>query len=127
MGATRFDITTTGDTAGSKLLPVNVADVTYLSPALSIVSRRVSVYVEFYNSSGQPVNPTAGSIQILGRPMGNVWLEAVNSPLKAVDVNHPMASYTVPYMDGLVSRVSIRFIGVTVAASASVAIYREDA
>lgn len=127
MGATRFDITTTGDTTGSKLLPVGVADVTYLSPALSIVSRRVSVYIEFYNAAGTPVNPTAGSVQILGRPMGNVWLEAVNSPVKATDVNHPMALYTVPYMEGLVSRVSVRFTGVTGAASASVAVYREDA
>lgn len=127
MGATRFDMTTSGEASGSRQLPVNVADVTYLSPALSIVSRRVSVYIEFYNASGQPVNPTAGTIQVLGRPMGNVWLEAVNSPVKATEVNHPMAAYTVPYMDGLVSRVSVRFIGVTGAATAAVAIYREDA
>lgn len=40
MGATRFDITVNGDSTGSKLLPVNTADVTYLSPALSLVSRR---------------------------------------------------------------------------------------
>jgi hypothetical protein len=127
MGATRFDITTTGDTTGSKILPVNVADVTYLSPALSIVSRRVTVYVEFFNASGVPVTPTGGTIHVLGRPMAQVWLAAVNSPINAVDVGQPVAAYTVPYMEGLVSRVGVRFIAVTGAASASVAVYREDA
>jgi len=127
MGATRFDVTTTGDSTGSKLLPVNVADVTYLSPTLSIVSRRVTVYIEFFNSSGVAVTPTAGTIHVLGRPMANVWLHGVNSPMNAADVSQPVAVYTVPYMEGLVSRVGIRFIGVTGAATASVAVYREDA
>lgn len=127
MGATRFDITTTGDTTGSKLLPVNVADVTYLSPALSIVSRRVTVYIEFFNASGVPVTPTGGTIYVRGRPMAQVWLSAVNSPVSAVDVGQPFAAYTVPYMEGLVSRVGVQFVGVTGAATASVAVYREDA
>lgn len=127
MGATRFDITTTGDSTGSKLLPVNVADVTYLSPTLSIVSRRVTVYIEFFNSSGVAVTPTAGTIHVRGRPMAQVWLAAVNSPINAVDVGQPVAAYTVPYMEGLVSRVGVQFLGVTGAASASVAVYREDA
>lgn len=127
MGATRFDMTTAGDTTGSKLLPVNQADVTYMSTTLSTSSRRVSVYIEFYNSAGQPINPTAGTVHIAGRPMGMLWLAAVNSPIKATDVSHPQANYTVPYMEGLVSRVSARFVGVTGAAFASVAVYREDA
>lgn len=127
MGATRFDITTTGDTTGSKLLPVNVADVTYLSPALSIVSRRVTVYIEFFNASGVPVTPTGGTIHVRGRPMAQVWLAAVNSPINAADVGQPVAAYTVPYMEGLVSRVGVQFLGVTGAATASVAVYREDA
>jgi len=54
MGATRFDITTTGDTSGARLLPVNVADVNYLSPAMSLASRRVTVYIEFYDAKGVP-------------------------------------------------------------------------
>lgn len=127
MGATRFDITVNGDSTGSKLLPVNTADVTYLSPALSLVSRRVTVYVEFFNASGAPVTPTAGTIHVLGRPMANLWLHAVNSPMNAADVNQPVAAYSVPYMEGLVSRVGVRFIGVLGVATASVAVYREDA
>lgn len=127
MAATRFDMTVNGDGTGSKLLPVNLADVTYMSQALSTVSRRVSVYVEFYDAAGVPVTPTGGTVRIAGRPMGQLWLDAVNSPINAADVKATVATYTVPYMEGLVSRVSARFIGVTGAASASVAVYREDA
>ncbi len=127
MSATRFDMTVNGDNTGSRLLPVNLADVTYMSPALSTISRRVSVYIEFYNTSGAPVTPTGGTVYITGRPMGQLWLDAVNSPLNAADVKATVATYTVPYMEGLVSRVAARFVGVTGAATASVAVYREDA
>lgn len=127
MSATRFDMTVNGDGTGAKLLPVNLSDVTYMSPALSTISRRVSVYIEFYNAAGTPVTPTGGTIHISGRPMGQLWLDAVNSPVDAVDVNATLAKYTVPYMEGLVSRVAARFVGVTGAATASVAVYREDA
>ena len=127
MGATRFDITVNGDSTGSKMLPVSSADVTYMTATMSIVSRRVSVYMEFYDKNGQPVTPTAGTVYINGRPMGWIWLAAVGSPIKATDVSHPVAAYTVPYMEGLVSRVSVRFVGVTGATSAAVAVYREDA
>lgn len=127
MAATRFDITINGDGTGSKLLPVGAADTTYLSQALSTVSRRVSVYIEFYDAAGSPVTPTGGTVYVTGRPMGQLWLDAVNSPINAADVKATVATYTVPYMEGLVSRVSARFVGITGASTASVAVYREDA
>lgn len=127
MGATRFDFRVGNDLIGSAALPVDKQDVTYMSPTMSIVSRRVSVYLEFYDKNMQPVTPTAGTVYVNGRPMGWLWLAAVNSPIKATDVSHPVAAYTVPYMEGLVSRVSVRFVGVTGAAFAAVTAYREDA
>lgn len=127
MGATRFDIRSTSDSLGGTMLPINSNDVTYMTPTMSIVSRRVSVYVEFFDKNQQPVTPTAGSVYVNGRPMGWLWIAAVNSPIKATDVSHPLAAYTVPYMEGLVTRVAVRFVGVTGAAFAAATVYREDA
>lgn len=125
--ASRYYITTTGTTTGSKLLPVGSGEKTYMSAAMGDTSNRIDCYLEFYNSSGAPVTPTGGQIYFSGLPMTNNWVNAVGSPVDATTVSAMLSTYVPPYMDGLALFARVKFINIVGAAFASVVLYKREA
>lgn len=109
--------------AGSPILPL-ASDVSYLSAAITDDAGIIDVYVEFYDTSGNPVTPTNGRVFIYGMPMGKNWLHAVGSPIEAIYCNADNSNYSPPMLDGLCEMVKARFLGVVGATSASVTIYK---
>lgn len=123
----RYYVTANGQTTGSQKLPINQADVSYTSGLMGANSAEVDCYVEFFDSNNNPVTPTGGQVFFYGIPMSNGWIAAQGSPINAANASYPIASYSPPYMDGLVQYARVRFVGVTGADFASVIFYKREA
>ena len=121
--AQRYNVLS-GGTTGSNRLPVSSADVSYLSPLMGADSDKVDVYLEFFDSSGAPVTPTAGQVFVYGLPAAQNWLPAVGSPVNAASVSAGVSGYVPPMMDGLCTQARIRFVGVQGATTASAVVYK---
>lgn len=118
--AARYSITSNG----SPLLDVTSASVAYTSGVMDISMDTADVYIEFFDSSGNPATPTAGQVFIYGLPTGTTWLAAYGSPIDATKVTRPVATYTPPLLDGLCIQAQAQFTGITGATRASVTIYK---
>jgi len=121
--AQRYNVLTNG-TTGSNRLPVTAPDISYTSPLMGADSDRVDAYIEFFDTAGNPVTPTAGQIFVYGLPVALNWLPAVGSPINATSVTAGVSNYTPPMMDGLCTQARVRFVGIQGAATASVVIYK---
>lgn len=121
--AQRYNVLTNG-TTGSNRLPVTLPDVSYTSPLMGADSDRVDAYIEFFDTAGNPVTPTAGQIFVYGLPVALNWLPAVGSPVNATLVTAGISSYTPPMMDGLCTQARVRFVGIQGATTASVVVYK---
>lgn len=118
--ATRYTILS----GGSPLLDVTQPVSEYTSANLDSSLAMSDVYLEFFDSAGNPVAPTGGTVDIYGLPTGATWLAASGSPVNANDVTRPVASYTPPMLDGLTIQVRAKFTAITGATRASVIIYK---
>jgi len=121
--AQRYNVLSGGST-GSNKLPVTSQDISYLSPLMGADSDKVDVYLEFFDSSNNPVTPTGGQVFVYGLPVAQNWLPAVGSPVNASSVSAGVSGYVPPMMDGLCTQARIRFVGIQGAVTASAVVYK---
>lgn len=119
----RYNVLANG-TTGSNRLPVTSSDIYYDSPIMGADSDKVDVYLEFFDSSGKPVTPTAGQVFVYGLPVAQNWLPAVGSPVNATSVSAVISNYVPPMMDGLCTQARVRFLGIQGASTASAVVYK---
>lgn len=83
------------------------------------------MYVELYSdvAGTTPVAATAGTIEVKGSPLGNVFLAPpANGTLQATNINS--GDYTPPAFFGLIAKARVTFAGITGAPYARVAFGR---
>lgn len=82
--------------------------------------------IAFYDSSGNPVTPTAGEITSEMSPEEGQWLgpSSGDSPIAATTVIAGSATYSVPKFSGPAKAGRVTFSGITGAASARVYFWR---
>lgn len=101
---------------GNTLLDVTT-DGTFFTPQGSAdylgVTKDGYMYVEFFDGSFQPVQPTGGTVSHAMSVSTNQFLEGY--PSGAIDANQcgPEASYTPPRFQGLGVRGRVTFNGIT--------------
>lgn len=98
---------------GIKVIPV--ADGEFFTQPYDAGLNRSHLYIEFYSddSGDIPVTPTGGTIEVWGRPLKNNFIQALNSPITATEVETPDSSYTPAIMNGSVNQVKVVLSGVT--------------
>jgi len=80
--------------------------------------RRGIFYIEFYDSSGNPVTPTAGTMDVTGSPLGKFFMRNHENRLFSADASHPVEFH------GMMLSCKVTLAGVTGASSWRAAIWR---
>lgn len=94
---------------------VPVSSGTFYTDVMPVAFSNAQLYIMFYDASGNPVTPSAGTIVAECSPDGSAqWLVSANSPsINATSVVAGSATYTPPSFNGLIVRGRVTLSGVT--------------
>ncbi len=124
MATAQYPVMTVG---GSSVIPTANGTL-YTDTSMSAnPAQSCQVYMEFFSdiAGTVPVTPTAGTISVMGTPMGNNYLTPSGSAsVNATACGSPTSSYTPPIFSGRMVQGSCTFAGITGAPYARVTFWR---
>lgn len=126
--ARRYNFKTT---AGSSVLPV--ANGEHFTDQMDPSFNDGQVYLEFFNSAADAgnftnaVTPTAGTVEVSGSPLGNVFIRDADSvTISASTVSVPDGTYTPPVISGAATRARVNLNGIAGATHCRIVIDRSE-
>ncbi|MBX2848969.1 MAG: hypothetical protein KTR16_11655 [Acidiferrobacterales bacterium] len=100
---------------GDTFIPV--ADGSHELEDMSSSYETGQCYVQFFDASKEPVEPTGGTITFISGPFSDQWLESSNRILTidadSVKKSPDVANYTAPQFDGCVVHTKMTLSGIT--------------